>query len=43
MSSRDLLLYGGGVLIVVLAVAGWLWWTTPDADTLPQQYKYGVL
>jgi hypothetical protein len=40
---RDLLIWGGGALAVVLAVLAWLWLTTPADNPLPGQYRYGVM
>jgi len=41
--QRDLLIWGGGALVVVLAVVAWLWITAPDEGVLPEQYRYGVM
>jgi hypothetical protein len=40
---RDRLIWGGGALLVVLAVLAWLWITAPDDAVLPEQYRYGVM
>ncbi len=40
---RDLLFWGGGALLVLLAVVLWLWLTAPDEAVLPEQYRYGVM
>ncbi len=40
---RDLLLWGGGAALVVLAVLTWLWLTAPDQSVLPEQYRFGVM
>lgn len=33
----------GGALIVVLGVLLWLWFDTPEAELLPETYRFGVL
>lgn len=42
MPWRDVLIWVGGGLLIAAAVLGYLWWTAPVQDTLPQTYQYGV-
>jgi len=41
--KRDLIIWGGGALLVVLAVLAWGWWTAPEQGVLPSEYRYGVM
>lgn len=38
-----MLLWIGGALMIVGLVLGWLWWTQPTDNALPQQYGFGIL
>lgn len=40
---KTALVWGGGALFILALVVGWLWWTAPEQDLLPSQYRYGVL
>ncbi|MFH1464027.1 MAG: hypothetical protein ABIO70_06560 [Pseudomonadota bacterium] len=42
-TRRDLLIWGGGAVAVVLVVLAWLWLTAPADNPLPGQYRYGVM
>ena len=43
VARRELLLWAGGALLVVLGVALWLVLTSPAVDLLPVQYRFGIL
>lgn len=36
--KKDLVIYGGGALAVVLLVLAALWFTAPDDQTMPNSY-----
>jgi hypothetical protein len=40
---RDLLIWGGGALLVVLGVLVVLYLTAPKENLLPDQYGFGIL
>lgn len=42
-TSREVLLWAGGALLVVLGVVAWLVLTSPAVDLLPVQYRFGIL
>lgn len=42
-SRKELLIWLGGALLIVLAVLLWLVLTAPEENLLPEQYQYGVL
>lgn len=42
-TRNELLIWGGGAVVVVLAVLGWLWFDQPPENLLPQQYRFGIL
>jgi hypothetical protein len=41
--QRDLLIWGGGALLVVLAVIVLLWVGAWNENLLPKQYSFGIL
>jgi len=40
---RDILIWGGGALAVVVGVITWLWLAAPADNPLPGQYRFGVM
>jgi len=42
-NRRDLLLWGGGALLVVIAVLAWLFLSAPESNPLSEQYWHGVM
>jgi hypothetical protein len=41
-SNRDLWIWVGGAVVVVLGVVAWLVFSTPEINPLSHQYRYGV-
>lgn len=42
-SSKDVVIWVGGAVAVVVAVLVWLWFDRPPENLLPQTYRYGVM
>lgn len=43
MNRREIAIWAGGALLIVLGVLAWLWFFRPEENLLPQQYNYGIL
>ena len=42
-STREVVIWVGGALCIVVAVLAWLYFSQPEENLLPEQYRFGVL